>query len=129
MIHSTKDLFEEIDETINMLIENAKVLDDISGADFYKEEIIALEKTQESLLAHLIHMDEILKKKDKSIYQEPLSKAHLEGKLGKSGYLNKVFVKKEILKNSLEGRTLSSTCDFSKPRIHKRKASLKKEGC
>ena len=58
MIKSSKDLVGEIDQTIDQLIENAKVLNMISSETFYEEEMLALAKTQESLIAHLIHMDE-----------------------------------------------------------------------
>ena len=66
MIKSSKDLVGEIDQTIDQLIENAKVLHMISSETLYEEEMLALAKTQESLIAHLIHMDEILRKKDQS---------------------------------------------------------------
>ena len=107
MIKSSKDLVGEIDQTIDQLIENAKVLHMISSETLYEEEMLALAKTKESLIAHLIHMDEILRKKDQGFKQEPLSHSHIQEKLSKESYIKKMLEKKE---------------ELCKPKIHKRKA-------
>lgn len=113
MIHSTEDILAEIDTTIDQLLENAKALKKISSKDSYQEETLALEKTQESLIAHLIHMDEMLKKKDASpSKQPPLLASKVHDKLGRSGYLNQMLCKKEEIQ---KGRCLK------KPKTHKRK--------
>lgn len=122
MIHSTKDLIKEIDQTIDQLIENAKVLKEIESSCCYKEEALALEKTQESLIAHLIHMDEIMKKKDEPFKQQPLSCSKVHDKLGRSGYLNKVLEKKELYQE----KAFSEKRETVKPKIHKRKVLVKK---
>jgi len=57
---SRKQLLEERDETIDRLLENEKMLKAISSDGFFEEEREALEKTQESLLAHLIHLQTFL---------------------------------------------------------------------
>lgn len=116
MIQSTKDLLQDIDFTIDQLVENAKVLKEISSSTCYKEETQALEKTQESLIAHLIHMDEIMKKRDTPFKQETLSCSKVQDKLGRTGYLSKVLEKKELLEKK----------DVSKAKIHKRRALVKK---
>ena len=122
MIHSAKDLLQEIDQTIDQLIENAKVLKEIGSSCSYEEETQALEKTQESLIAHLIHMDEILKKKDTPFKQEPLSCSKVHDKLGRSGYLNQILEKKE----DFEEKLYAEKKEGHKPKIHKRKVLVKK---
>lgn len=116
MIHSNADILEEIDTTIDQLLENAKALKKISLNSSYQEEFLALEKTQESLIAHLIHLDEMLKKKDRaSTRQEPLLNSNVHDKLGRSGYLNHMLNKKD---NFEKGHSPK------KPKIHKRKVTV-----
>lgn len=119
MIHSTDDVLTEIDSTIDQLLENAKALKKISSKDFYQEEISALEKTQESLIAHLIHMDEILKKKDRASHQQPLLASKVHDKLGRSGYLNQMLSKTES--------SVPYNASTKKPKIHKRKTLLQQK--
>jgi hypothetical protein len=116
MIHSTDDVLTEIDSTIDQLLENAKALKKISSKEFYQEEILALEKTQESLIAHLIHMDEILKKQDRASHHKPLLTSKVHDKLGRAGYLNQMLSKPES--------SVPCTSSNKKPKIHKRKTLL-----
>lgn len=111
LIHSPDAVLLEIDATIDKLLENAKALKKIAHQDAYHEEISALEKTQESLIAHLIHMDEMLKKKDRVSAQKPLLASKVHNKLGRAGYLNKILGHTDI--NPLQTP--------KKPKIHKRK--------
>lgn len=60
MLRSKQEIFQDIDSTLDHLIENAEMLYDISSSNGYEDELHALEKTQESLLAHLVGMDRIL---------------------------------------------------------------------
>jgi len=112
-MHSQEEILAEIDTTINQLLENAKALKKISTKQSYQEEALALEKTQESLIAHLIHMDEVLKKRDTVSVQRPLLAANVHDKLGRSGYLNKMLDKVDAESLNLP----------KKPKIHKRKAT------
>ena len=114
MIHSTDDVLAEIDTTIDQLLENAKALKKISSKTSYQEEVSALEKTQESLIAHLIHMDEILKKKDRASQQQPLLASKVHDKLGRAGYLNQMLCKTDYAP--------TYTHSPKKPKIHKRRA-------
>ena len=57
---SRESILFDIDRTIDQLIQNEEVLKKIAGNPIFKSEILALKKTQESLLAHLIHMDHYL---------------------------------------------------------------------
>ena len=63
---SSRELLLEIDETIDQLIENAIALETISKEDQdYALEKNLLEQMQESLLAHLFHLDhKVSNKKD-----------------------------------------------------------------
>ena len=119
MLHSNKDLIYEIDQTIDQLIHNAKVLETIASQSCYEEELNALEKTQESLIAHLIHMDEILKKKSSFLHGEALTQSFVDNKLSGSRYLKNMIQKKEHLEE-----TLQSQKETAKPKIHKRKSAL-----
>jgi hypothetical protein len=120
MMHSQKDLICEIDQTIDQLIENAKVIETIAANTCYEHELHALEKTQESLIAHLIHMDEILKKKSSFIDSKPLAQAIVENKLSQSCYLKSMLEKKENLEQLIAQK------DLTKPKIHKRKVLISK---
>lgn len=120
MMHSQKDLICEIDQTIDQLIENAKVIETIAANTCYEHELYALEKTQESLIAHLIHMDEILKKESSFIDSKPLAQAIVENKLSQSCYLQSMLEKKENLEQLIAQK------DLTKPKIHKRKGLINK---
>tara|TARA_B100000886_G_scaffold296282_1_gene223424 strand:+ start:244 stop:552 length:309 start_codon:yes stop_codon:yes gene_type:complete len=52
-----KLLLSKINETLDQLIENTLILSEIKTKPDYRLEVSALEKTQESLLAKLIHLD------------------------------------------------------------------------
>jgi hypothetical protein len=58
-----EDVLLEIDGTLDQLIRNAEVIETIDLKDLSETEIDAFQKTQESLLQHLIHMDEFLVQK------------------------------------------------------------------
>jgi hypothetical protein len=55
------EFFEDVDETLDRLIENAETLEEIEslGAE-YQSEIYALKNMQESLLSHLVNLDELM---------------------------------------------------------------------
>lgn len=63
MMEARNILLAEIDKTIDQLIQNEETLKKISCDPFYEIEAAALEKTQESLLAHLMHLQDFLKEK------------------------------------------------------------------
>ncbi|PCI91706.1 hypothetical protein COB11_08215 [Candidatus Aerophobetes bacterium] len=121
MINSNNGLLKEIDATIDQLVKNAEVLKNISSKKEYVEEVDALEKTQESLLAHLIHMDELLKTKRciPLSGESTLLAKSVHNKLGRSGYLNTVIKKKEKFEEKKEKQKIPSRA--KKPKIHKRR--------
>ncbi len=53
----------EMDQTLDQLIENAKAFRQVPRKKLEAHELDALEKTQESLLAHLLRLDESLNQK------------------------------------------------------------------
>ena len=58
-----QEILIEIDSTLDRLICNAASLQKADLNEFSETEIEAFQKTQESLLHHLLHMDEKLKEK------------------------------------------------------------------
>jgi hypothetical protein len=61
MVRSGEEILVDIDNTLDHLIENADVIKKISFSTLYTNEVEALQKTQESLLARLVHMNDLLK--------------------------------------------------------------------
>ena len=55
-----EDIWIDIDGTLDQLIRNAEVIENVDLKELSETEIDAFQKTQESLLQHLIHMDEFL---------------------------------------------------------------------
>lgn len=55
-----EDILMEIEGTLDQLICNAEVLTKTDLKDLSETEIDAFQKTQESLLQHLLHMDNLL---------------------------------------------------------------------
>ncbi len=55
---------KEIDETLDQLICNAETIENVDLNDLSEVEIDAFQKTQESLLQHFIHMNELFSRKD-----------------------------------------------------------------
>lgn len=62
-----EEILLEIDETLDQLIRNAEAIETVDLKELSSAEIDAFQKTQESLLQHLLHMDEFLVEKRKSL--------------------------------------------------------------
>lgn len=60
MLESSEDIIEDLDETLDCLMQNANALEEIGGNPLFSTERDALLKTQESLLAHLFNMETLL---------------------------------------------------------------------
>ncbi len=86
MIRSGEEILADIDGTLDQLIENADVLKQISLTTLYVNEVEALQKTQESLLARLVHMNDFLKSQKLEESQEPFES--IEKKILRFGKLN-----------------------------------------
>lgn len=64
-----EEILIEIDSTLDRLIRNAEVVQDASIEDLSETEIEAFKKTQESLLQHLIHLDQTFEKKGNTYHK------------------------------------------------------------
>lgn len=96
MTRSGEEIVAHIDATLDQLIQNASVIKQLSNNKQYEEELMHLQKTQESLLSHLMHMDELLghqQKKKQQIITNDNSKA-VKTKLVKLSRLNAQVVKR-----------------------------------
>lgn len=62
-----EEILLEIDGTLDQLIKNAEVIQKVELTDLSETEIDAFQKTQESLLQHLLHMDQFLVAKRNSL--------------------------------------------------------------
>ena len=87
----SEDIVEEIGSTLDKLIENAKA---IKNVNLTKEEVIAFQKTQESLLAHLVSLDELLQIKRKMLNLPKKNQLQIRSKINAFENLNANFIKK-----------------------------------
>jgi hypothetical protein len=62
-----EEILTEIDGTLDRLIRNAEMIQRVDLKDLNETEIDAFQKTQESLLQHLMHMDQFLVAKRNSL--------------------------------------------------------------
>lgn len=53
-----EEVLIEIDTTLDQLIRNAELIQDVELKELSETEVEAFQKTQESLLQHLLHMDQ-----------------------------------------------------------------------
>jgi hypothetical protein len=75
-----EEILLEIDETLDRLIQNAEAIGQVDPSDLSDVEIDAFQKTQESLLHHLIHMDEELAAKQVAIPDKRSSRYRIQEK-------------------------------------------------
>ncbi len=87
MVRSSEEILADIDATLDRLIENASVVKRASLSTLYASEVEALQKTQESLLARLVHMNDLLKG-DKKEPSKTESFCGIEQKILRLGKLN-----------------------------------------
>ena len=88
MYKSRREIRIEIDATLDRLLENEKVLQEVGRLTDYQSECMALKKMQESLIAHLMHMDELLHKKEViSARHKPIPTKAIAKKLSRCEYL------------------------------------------
>ncbi|MEM8628594.1 MAG: hypothetical protein AAGF04_00735 [Chlamydiota bacterium] len=87
-----EDLLIEIDATIDRLIENAEAME---GKELSPVEKNLLERTQESLLARMLHVDQQLADKHPGSRRKPpkIARYQIQEKLFRFTKLNRDFVK------------------------------------
>lgn len=89
MIRTVEEILDDIDDTLDRLIENADVIKHISLNALYTSEVEALQKTQESLLARLVHMQDLFKgQKNKGDCEKEDPFNSIEQKIARFGKLN-----------------------------------------
>lgn len=76
-MRSKEELLKDIDTTLDQLIQNAETIQAISTDSLFEEEICALQKTQQSLLAHLVHVDKHISRSAVSTAGRLEKKMHL----------------------------------------------------
>ncbi len=85
MMRTAEEILMDIDATLDHLIENATVIKHVATSTLFISEVEALQKTQESLLARLVHMNDLLK----SDQSEPIETySDIEEKILRFGRLN-----------------------------------------
>jgi hypothetical protein len=127
MIRSGEEILADIDSTLDRLIENADVIKHISLNTLYKSEVDALQKTQESLLARLVHMNDLLKgqkKNDESKKKE--SFGSVEQKIIRFGKLNAKIISHVSgqIKRTKKARQLRVRSNRRKDNAHARVLTL-----
>ena len=71
-----QEIVQEIDKTLDQLIRNAEVLSSADLQELSEMEVEAFQKTQESLLQHLLHMDQCLATKQSGKVLDMRSATH-----------------------------------------------------
>jgi hypothetical protein len=124
MLSTGEEILADIDQTLDQLIENADIINRISFNALFTSEVQALQKTQESLMARLMHMHELLEKDKKQQFSTKKNQSvnQIKEKLKEFGQLNAQLI--EYLTQKV--RTPEQV---KKPRIrsYRRKQSVKIE--
>ena len=87
MIQSEEEIRKEIDETLDRLLKNNLVIDEIEGKDEFLDEFETLTKMQESLMAHLMHMDNLLQRGTCEPKDKPITTKQIAKRLKRSPYV------------------------------------------
>ena len=66
MVNMSQNLVQEIDQTLDQLIRNAEAITQVELKELSESELEGFQKTQESLMHHLLHVDELLATKQKA---------------------------------------------------------------
>ncbi len=120
-----EEILREIDNTLEQLLQNADVLQQIDDNPEYCQEKQALEKTQDSLLAHLIHMDCLLDREKISMKKKENTACNISQTLSSINRLDEDFIEK-ICENFLQparraGTGKNSQKKVSKPAVRKKR--------
>ena len=107
-----EEILIEIDTTLDRLIRNAEAIQNVRVDDLSETEIDAFQKTQESLLQHLMHMDQFLETKRKSL--------RLQDKRSASFKIQEKLLKFERLKTSYH-KSLASVAARKNEMMSKRR--------
>jgi|SRR5579872_4980208 len=96
MLHSEETILAEIDATLDQLIQNAVSVRGISLHSLHTNEVDALRKTQESLLARLVHMNKLLgeEQQKKQARKKSPGTPEIDQKMAECGRLNRELMDK-----------------------------------
>lgn len=123
MVRSHEEILADVAMTLDQLIHNATAMNGISCDTLFTREIEALQKTQESLLARLIHMNDLLDPQEKrDCYEKrPSALATIENKIAQFGQLNGELI--NLVKEDIK---LAKTRDSNRrPKIRKNRKRIK----
>ena len=87
------EILLEIDATLDRLIQNAEAIQKVELSDLSEIEIDSFQKTQESLIHHLIHMDECLERKRVGVIDKRSASFKIQEKRTKFEHLKKTVHK------------------------------------
>jgi len=118
MKSSGEEILADLDKTLDQLIENANVINQISLNALFQDEMDALQKTQESLLSRLINMQTLLDNNPKKEH----SIAPIQKKISCFGKLNAFLIKQ--VANHFKAREIAEK-KIKKPIIGKNRKQLK----
>ncbi|HEY2809893.1 MAG TPA: hypothetical protein VGJ00_00650 [Rhabdochlamydiaceae bacterium] len=95
MKNSGEAILADIDSTLDQLIRNADAMNRITDRHLFTCEVKAMHKTQESLLARLMHMHEIYENEKKNLgeREQKMRLTSIEHKLAEYGRLNARMIK------------------------------------
>ncbi len=115
-----EEILLEIDSTLDRLIKNAEIIQNVDLKELSETEIEAFQKTQESLVQHLLHMDQFFETKIQTL-RIPDKKS--------AGYkIQEKLLKFEKLKSSYH-KNISNTVSARKmPFLSKRRSKRFLEG-
>ena len=117
MKNSGQTILVDIDETLDQLIRNADAINCISDRRRFTNEIKAMHKTQDRLIARLLHMHETYEneKKEPEKRAETTQLSRIDNKLTKFGKLNARMI------NTLESGMKKQTPVRVRPKRRKSK--------
>ena len=92
-----EEILLEIDDTLDRLIYNAEAIQSVDLKDLSTTEIDAFQKTQESLLQHLLHLDQFFetRKSDQGASHKKSGRYQIQEKLLKFEKLKREYKKKQ----------------------------------
>lgn len=81
MLDSSDEIAADIEATLDLLLENAAALREAETSTFFTHEVDALKKTQESLLARLMHRQAILDLDNKGKVLDSIRNEEIQNKV------------------------------------------------
>lgn len=122
MIRSGEEILSDIDTTLDQLIQNAATINRISFDTLFANEMEALQKTQESLLARLIHMNDLLDQDEKRscFRKKPVVYSSIENKITQFGKLNN-----ELMDQVKQDLSAAKKPNKNRPKIRKNRKRIK----